>query len=485
MKLNTEILEKRFQDFLEYLKINGNEVFKSFKESKYFDLREGYKESVYFDARELLGFQWWKPEQIGTGEIQKRVSSAIKNKVEHNGRMENNNLIDWRKKDDFSKRPVSKTLETKLFNLFKKVDHSLAFEDLLNEGLSYQFIAYLFFLKEKNKFVPLSQERFDSIFEKIGIPDFKTRNNASWENYEKFCAIIKQVQNFLKTKDKNTSLLDAHSFLWILGDQKEEKSQKPKTEIKPSNEKTEGLSIPEFTPSNATVLTSLQWTEILQNRNLTKDFDLEILRVLNSFEDHKTSAGGIGINLGIAFQVINSEIGRYAKRIAEEYPLRFTIRENGKEKYWDLFFNGWDEGSKFIWQLKPELIEALEVVGIEHTVIEEESIPEELPTENQEALFEGLKKTIVVNSYERNAKARQICIDYWGCVCAVCDFDFEEFYGEIGKDFIHVHHLKPIAEVGVEYQINPINDLIPVCPNCHLCCTSRRNLGIWINSNHK
>jgi 5-methylcytosine-specific restriction protein A len=45
--------------------------------------------------------------------------------------------------------------------------------------------------------------------------------------------------------------------------------------------------------------------------------------------------------------------------------------------------------------------------------------------------------------------------------------NFGDVYGEIGKGFIHIHHLIPISEIGTEYKINPITDLIPVCPNCH------------------
>ena len=47
------------------------------------------------------------------------------------------------------------------------------------------------------------------------------------------------------------------------------------------------------------------------------------------------------------------------------------------------------------------------------------------------------------------------------------NFDFEKVYGEVGKEFIHVHHLKEIASIGENYQINPLTDLRPVCPNCH------------------
>ncbi len=94
-------------------------------------------------------------------------------------------------------------------------------------------------------------------------------------------------------------------------------------------------------------------------------------------------------------------------------------------------------------------------------------IPEEIPVDEIECLCEGAKKVITVNSYERNLKAREKCIDYWKAVCIVCGFDFYEMYGEIGNGFIHVHHIIPISEIGEEYEIDPIKDLIPVCPNCH------------------
>ncbi len=45
--------------------------------------------------------------------------------------------------------------------------------------------------------------------------------------------------------------------------------------------------------------------------------------------------------------------------------------------------------------------------------------------------------------------------------------NFEETYGEIGARFIHVHHLVEISSIGEEYNVDPVNDLRPVCPNCH------------------
>ena len=92
--------------------------------------------------------------------------------------------------------------------------------------------------------------------------------------------------------------------------------------------------------------------------------------------------------------------------------------------------------------------------------------PDTIENESK-VLCEGAKKQITVNYFERNIKARQTCINHYGYTCSVCKINFETVYGIIGKNFIHVHHLKEIAEIGENYVIDPIVDLRPVCPNCH------------------
>ena len=96
---------------------------------------------------------------------------------------------------------------------------------------------------------------------------------------------------------------------------------------------------------------------------------------------------------------------------------------------------------------------------------DQQSFPEELP--NLPTLKEGAKKQITVNAYERDPTAKPRCIKRWGCTCVVCGFDFGVVYGELGKGFIHVHHLTKVASIGQEYELNPEEDLRPVCPNCH------------------
>lgn len=217
----------------------------------------------------------------------------------------------------------------------------------------------------------------------------------------------------------------------------------------------------------ATELTTIQWTEILLDKNITNDFDISIFQALYSFEGNKAPASQIGLLVGYAGKStsspLNLEIGRYAKRIAEYYKINFTERHAKKYKYWDLFFNGWEEAPFFIWQLRTELKEALEETGLTG----EQQYPEEIAIDENAILFEGIKKTIIVNIYERNSQARLKCIQHWKPVCSVCEFDFEKKYGELGKGFIHVHHLVPMSDIGQIYQVDPVKDLRPVCPNCH------------------
>lgn len=82
-------------------------------------------------------------------------------------------------------------------------------------------------------------------------------------------------------------------------------------------------------------------------------------------------------------------------------------------------------------------------------------------------LLEGEAHQRSLNVYERNLYAREKCIAHHGCRCSVCDFDFEAVFGKLGKGFIHVHHLKPLAEIQKKYRVDPIKDLRPICPNCH------------------
>lgn len=80
---------------------------------------------------------------------------------------------------------------------------------------------------------------------------------------------------------------------------------------------------------------------------------------------------------------------------------------------------------------------------------------------------EGDSKRTEINRYERNPLNRKLCLAAHGYDCAVCGMNFERRYGSIGNNFIHVHHVSPVSQLGKGHIIDPLTDLIPVCPNCH------------------
>jgi len=91
--------------------------------------------------------------------------------------------------------------------------------------------------------------------------------------------------------------------------------------------------------------------------------------------------------------------------------------------------------------------------------------PDEIVT--PERYWEGAVRRIAVDAYERDPRARKACLRHHGFTCYVCGFNFSAAYGDLGNGFIHVHHLRQLSDIGSEYEVNPIDDLVPVCPNCH------------------
>ena len=101
-------------------------------------------------------------------------------------------------------------------------------------------------------------------------------------------------------------------------------------------------------------------------------------------------------------------------------------------------------------------------------------LPEEIS--ETEGSYEGARKQISVNTYERDQTARDKCLQYHGTSCAVCEKNMSEIYGPVAAGLIHVHHLKPLSEIKEDYQVSPIADLRPVCPNCHAVIHRRKPL---------
>ncbi|GFN21937.1 HNH endonuclease [Thermanaeromonas sp. C210] len=77
--------------------------------------------------------------------------------------------------------------------------------------------------------------------------------------------------------------------------------------------------------------------------------------------------------------------------------------------------------------------------------------------------------------YERDPELRRAAIRLHGTRCLACGFDFEEAYGERGRGYIEVHHLKPVSALGGPAAVDPRADLTVLCANCHRMVHRRRD----------
>lgn len=151
--------------------------------------------------------------------------------------------------------------------------------------------------------------------------------------------------------------------------------------------------------------------------------------------------------------------------------IRLVLEKGYQLKIFPMEHTRTEEGRAKIKSFEPILIDknlvkgsgrwyAVSDNGSEKTAIAEEVLA-------PETYIEGATSVISVNAYERNPKARMACIEYYGFKCFICDFDFERLYGAIGKRYIHVHHEAALSSLKKEYVVDPVNDLKPLCPNCH------------------
>ncbi|MBD2445818.1 HNH endonuclease [Nostoc sp. FACHB-152] len=103
------------------------------------------------------------------------------------------------------------------YSLYRKSDDLNAFENLVNLfGRKYALIAYLLFLKDRTRYMPIAPKYFDQAFYLLGV-DFSTYYKCSWENYLTFNRILSELKVLLADKlEGEVSLLDAHSFAWII-----------------------------------------------------------------------------------------------------------------------------------------------------------------------------------------------------------------------------------------------------------------------------
>lgn len=179
---------------------------------------EDFKPLIAPIAKELLAIEKWNSNDIGSGKILNHIISALRAKDPSGIE---NKLVYWMDKDNFEslieKNNSLKTFEQLAYELFNKLTlPEESFEGLTKIlGKKYSIIAYLFFIQDSKRYLPISPNNFDTIFKELGI-NFRTSGQASWENYQDYLSIIEKIQEHLiEMGYPDTRFIDAHSFCWV------------------------------------------------------------------------------------------------------------------------------------------------------------------------------------------------------------------------------------------------------------------------------
>ncbi len=188
---------------------------------------ESYKPLIRGIALERLEADRWITDDIGSGRILEAVIRAIEIKESKDVR---NILVPWeprhnqpsetgRLRAELGSGPARQRFERHVFDLFREQQEPADILDDLVDliGRRYSLIAYLFYVFDDSRFLPIGTTTFDKAFDQLGI-DVRTTGRCSWSNYQEFIAAVRSVQaaltNWLGIKD--IRLIDAHSYLWLL-----------------------------------------------------------------------------------------------------------------------------------------------------------------------------------------------------------------------------------------------------------------------------
>ncbi|HJT76981.1 MAG TPA: HNH endonuclease [Gemmataceae bacterium] len=189
------------------------------------------------------------------------------------------------------------------------------------------------------------------------------------------------------------------------------------------------------------------------------DSQIQMLRLHYNAPQRTITATQMARAIGYRhYSIANSQYGRLGRLVSDQLEYNPMKERLGTLVTFEKRQGEWH------WLMRPQVARALERLGwVEGFAF---LLPEEIAA-TLPPLVEGAVCRVSVNAYERSPEARQRCIAAHGTSCCICGFSFGAMYGEVAEGYIHVHHLRPLSEIGGAYRVVAEEDLRPVCPNCH------------------
>ncbi len=213
-----------------------------------------------------------------------------------------------------------------------------------------------------------------------------------------------------------------------------------------------------------------EWKEMLQNETVFDAASIEMVIAWYYQPFHQATSKEVMRYMGIKGRTpYNGIVKGLGVRIVN-YLNRFEVlHHNESAKAYSIIpFESWhedyDSSKSIVWKLRDELIVALEELEL---VDPENGLLPEDDNFSYSNSMEGRRVMYYSSRYERSIKNRNAAIRIHGTSCMVCGFNFEQTYGLLGKDYIEVHHIRPLSDQHQVVEVDPAQDLICICANCH------------------
>ena len=182
----------------------------------FMESQEGYKERAWERWRKELSFDEWVEDGIGAGEIVSKLQQTL-----------DDGDANWITKR-YGGFDLASKLAEKVHGIedFERAAYGFYVGDLAAKeffkkavallGRQYSVVSHLMFLKDKDAYVPVKPDAFEAGLRKLGV-EFYLSGFCSWDNYTRFLGYLERIRQMLLEIDSGTTLLDAHSILWIIG----------------------------------------------------------------------------------------------------------------------------------------------------------------------------------------------------------------------------------------------------------------------------
>lgn len=457
-------IKQRADEFTQYVHTRDqNDELLNFTNPNSVLAEEIYKKQCFERAQSVLGIDLWDESWIGTDKIFERIKTVINES--------SNNLVYRLNKTDFNdhfrKVPIGRKnvydsrSELAVYKVFKGNDDKEAFVFSTEVfGKKFPTIAYLFFIKDDTRYLPMSPENFERCFRQLNI-DIKLQNNCSWENYNVFLQIITCIQELMPVYlplDHKPTLLEAHSFVWMIGGKgfsnwlqgrKNKQALDMKAEqkrielIEQKQERVPQKRLSEFNDEQLMKIGPYLIGKEIQNATKGKTEVLDFVggAVISMQIQYKEIEGAKPINIELT-DVVRSNYSISMEMLDEIEYGNNSDSESNKALPDEVSIP--DDEDEQIAQAVAMPIDQLELVA------------EQRETVNPE------KHEVSTTQYKRDHYIAELAKREANGVCQLCGAN-APFVDGAGIPYLESHHIIWLSQGGSD----TIDNTIAVCPNCH------------------